>query len=57
MTLTNKKYSIDIFFALINVKKATGSPSDAMPERSEPEGLGLAGERAVVKYKNQARKS
>jgi hypothetical protein len=28
-----------------------------MPERSEPEGHELAGERAVVKYKNQARKS
>jgi len=27
-----------------------------MPERSEPEGLGLAGERAVVKFEDQARK-
>jgi len=27
-----------------------------MPERSEPAGLGLAGERVVVKFEGQARK-
>ena len=50
-------YLYKTFFALVMGIKATGSPWPAMPEHSEPVGLGLAGKWAGVKMKRRERKS
>jgi len=48
--------SFNIYFALVMGKNATGSLLHAMPDHSEPVGLGLAGKWAGVKMKRRDRK-